>query len=107
MANYEHVGKGAVVVRFYPTLRIFVIRFLDANVAVDNVFFNFVVRFLGILRSLPLRLIHLQVSDRLDLQDTLRILRTDEAEVPVVAHHPLLEFSLVRRAPNDPVHFID
>ena len=92
MVNYGNVGQFSVLVRFNPNLRLFVIRVPDSDFSVNNVFINYVVRFLDVFGALPLRLIHPQLSGSLAVQDALGLVRVDEAEVPVVAHHPLLEF---------------
>ena len=65
MVNCDHVGQGAVVVRFYPTLRLLVIGVSDANVAVDSVLRKDAVSFLDVFGALLFHLIHLQVSDSL------------------------------------------
>ena len=54
MVNCDHVGQVAVVVRFYPTPRLFVIGFPDANFAVDDVLSNEAVIFIDVFRDLPL-----------------------------------------------------
>ena len=66
------------MVRFYPTLRLFVIGVLDANVAFNDVLRNGAIRFPEIFGALPLFPIHLQVSDRLVVQDVLGPIRVDE-----------------------------
>ena len=95
------------MVRFYPTLQIFVIQFPDANLSVDYVLRNEVVRFLDDYGALTLNPIHLQASERFTVQDALYLPCDDEVEVLVFAHHPLLELFLLRRGRDDPVHFID
>ena len=106
MVSYDHVGQGAVVVRFYPTLRLLVIGVSDANVAVDGVLRKDAVRFLDVFGALPFHLIHIQVSDSLAVQDALGLVRADKLGVTVVNYHPLLELLLVHRARDDSVHFI-
>ena len=107
MVNYDHVRQGAMVVRFYPTLWLFIIRVPYADVAVNDILHNDVVIFLDIFGALPPRLIHLQVSDILAVHDPISLVRADDAEVTVVSHHPLLELCLVQFDHYYPVHFID
>ena len=101
MVNCDHVGQDDSVVHFYPTLRFFVIWVPDADVIVNDILHNAFVRFLDILRALPLRLIHLQVSDILAVQYAVGLVLADESEVLVVSHHPILELFLVRCSHDD------
>ena len=88
--NCEHVRQGAAVLRFYPIIWIFVIGVTYADVAVDDVLHNDIAIFLGVFGDLPLRPIHLQVSDSVTVQDALGLVRADEMKMPVVVHDPFL-----------------
>ena len=90
MMNCEHVRQGAAVLRFYPTIWIFVIGVTYADVAVDDVLHNDIAIFLGVFGYLPLRPIHLQVSDSVTVQDAIGLVRAYEAKMPVFVHDPLL-----------------
>ena len=78
MLNYEHVGKGTAVLRFYISLCIFVIRFPYSEDAFNNILCIGVVIFLDVSGSLPLRPLNIQVSDILAVQDALVLVHADK-----------------------------